>query len=62
MYTTYTGYFQNGHFVSLESEVIKIPDNVLVLVTIIDDTPITEIKQQENANTSQPTNNEQGRN
>jgi len=35
MYTTYRGYFQNGRFVS--PELVTIPDNIEVQVTIIGD-------------------------
>ena len=35
MYTTYRGYFQNGRFVS--PELVTIPDNIEVHVTIIGD-------------------------
>ena len=50
MYRTYTGYFQNGQFVS--PELVTIPDNIKVHVTIIGD----ELPLVDNKTTSQKQN------
>ena len=45
MYTTYRGYFQNGRFIS--PEIVTIPDNIEVHITIIgEELPLVKTKAQ----------------